>query len=790
MSIPAIPQSKPALTTLPKRRGIFDRYVSLRIKLPLIGILVLLLAILITTVINVRTTQSTLLNNMKADLNTQTDSKAEFVRSNLIWARTAAIDLAASAEVVNYDQDNILKAIQNTLVHNDQIFGSAIAYEPNQFKPNVVYWAPYYNRAPNNELKFTQLGNQEYDYFKREWYTLAKSKLAPTLSAPYFDNGGSEIWKVTWSVPFLDGTGKFKGVATADIAFSQTQNFVNQITVGKNGYAFLLDSHGKILGIGNNGGKYQVMVDSMVTAAQNSRNTGMRNLVTAMTNGETGFAKVTDPKGQPVFISYKPIGLNTGWSLGLAYPQAEFSQSISQLQATQFFYAFIVLVIFGALLYLLSLLITNPLRRLATSIGQFSPEQLSLAKNQQPESIQIHTRDELEDLSTGFRKITTDMVRRSFDFVERLAERTREIERRSNLLKAVADVGKAITSYRDLNELLQQTTYLIHENFGYYHIGIFLLDEYKEYAVLRATNSEGGHIMLEKNHKLKVGETGLVGYVTQFLKARIALDVGTDAVYFNNPDLPQTRSEMALPLVIGGQVLGALDVQSTESQAFSEEDSSTLQILAEQLAVAIQNVRLFAETEKALETSRTGYSQVSREAWSKILRSQQQIGYIATSPITMQTNTGSLEAGIAKAFETGDVIIGSDNLTISVPVKVRGLAIGAIRLKKAEISEAWTQEETNLAIALADQLSGALESARLYRESQQRGARESLVSDITARISAISSTESILRETVQELGQTLGNASVTFQLLNEFDGHVKGQNRPGTFSDSARKVSE
>jgi GAF domain-containing protein len=125
------------------------------------------------------------------------------------------------------------------------------------------------------------------------------------------------------------------------------------------------------------------------------------------------------------------------------------------------------------------------------------------------------------------------------------------------------------------------------------------------------------------------------------------------------------------------------------------------------------------------------------------------------------------------AFETSDIIIGSDNLTITVPVKVRGLAIGAIRLKKNEISDAWTQEETNLAIALSEQISGALESARLYRDSQQRAARESLVSDISARISAYSNMETIMRETVQELGQTIGNASVTFQLSENFDERQK-----------------
>ncbi|MBE0671530.1 MAG: GAF domain-containing protein [Anaerolineales bacterium] len=375
----------------------------------------------------------------------------------------------------------------------------------------------------------------------------------------------------------------------------------------------------------------------------------------------------------------------------------------------------------------------------------------------------------LVDIASNLKAIAKKHQNVLKEFKELAKKNELEMSRRNNLLKAISDVGKATTSFRNISELLQQTTQLIHTNFGHYHVGIFLLDERGEYAVLTASNSEGGLRLLEKNHQLKVGETSIVGYVTANAKARIALDVGQDATYFNNPDLPKTRSEIALPLVVGGQVLGALDVQSIEAQAFGDDDISTLQILAEQIAITIQNAKLYEETQKALESARVIYGELSREAWSKILHNQPRFGYIATQPATVETHGGAIEPSLAKAFDTGDLIIGDDGLTISVPIKIRGQVIGAIRLKKSDISEAWTQEESNLAIALSDQLSGALESARLYRESQQRAARESMVSDISTRISSVSSVDAILRETVQELGQALGNAAITFQLLDHND---------------------
>jgi GAF domain-containing protein len=452
-------------------------------------------------------------------------------------------------------------------------------------------------------------------------------------------------------------------------------------------------------------------------------------------------------------------------ALPLAVAVSDFDKKNAELNILmrnlliQLFVAVIVISLLGIAAVLLTLRPLNMLANYANELGrgnlgfQFEDKKL---------------KGELATLSSSLKSLAANAQSSIASLENRVSERTRELEHRSKMLKAVAGAGKAITSFRDLSELLQQTAYLIHENFGFYHVGIFLLDEHKEYAVLSAANSEGGHRMLEKKHQLKVGETGIVGYVAQNARARIALDVGKDAVYFDNPDLPQTRSEMALPLIVGGQVLGALDVQSTEPQAFSEEDISTLQILAEQIAIAIQNANLFNEAEKALEAARMGYAEISRGAWSKILRTQQRIGFLATPPTTVPIQSDHVESNLARAFETGDLILEGDGLTISLPVRVRGQVIGAIRLKKSEISEAWTQDETNLAVSLSDQLGGALESARLYRESQQHAARESLISDISARINTVAQTDSILRETVQELGQAIGNASVTFQLLDQF----------------------
>lgn len=175
-----------------------------------------------------------------------------------------------------------------------------------------------------------------------------------------------------------------------------------------------------------------------------------------------------------------------------------------------------------------------------------------------------------------------------------------ETKRRADQFRTVAEVGETVSGLIELDEVLNNTVNLIRDRFGFYQVSIFLVDEAKTWAVVRASTGEVGKIMVDRPHRLEVGGQSIVGYVTARARPRIALDVGQDAVHFKNPLLPDTRSEMALPLIARGMVIGALDVQSVEANAFQEEDIETLQIMANQLATAIENARLFEQTQRRL----------------------------------------------------------------------------------------------------------------------------------------------------------------------------------------------
>lgn len=178
------------------------------------------------------------------------------------------------------------------------------------------------------------------------------------------------------------------------------------------------------------------------------------------------------------------------------------------------------------------------------------------------------------------------------------AELVKSMARRTVQLHTAADVARAASSILDIEELLSQAADLIQEHFDYYYVGVFLTDESGEWAVLRAATGEMGKQMRETGHRLKVDETSMIGWCITHRQARIALDVGADAVRFANPLLPLTRSEIALPLIAHGNVIGAMTIQSEKPSAFSRVDVTALQAMADLVANAIENARLF--TERAL----------------------------------------------------------------------------------------------------------------------------------------------------------------------------------------------
>ena len=282
---------------------------------------------------------------------------------------------------------------------------------------------------------------------------------------------------------------------------------------------------------------------------------------------------------------------------------------------------------------------------------------------------------------------------------------------------------------------------MITKEFGYYYSAIYLMDESGKWVELKEATGDAGKVLKEGKHRLEVENLNIIGRSIINRQAQVAHDVGESPAQFNNPLLPYTHSEIALPLYIGDRTLGALDVHSTKETAFNEQDIETLQNMANQVAISLDNARLFQATRQNLSEMRNLQKQYLQEAW-----------------IDSNIPTGGLTMAVGESNQEN-----TENL-LEVPIALRDQVIGQLSL---EGDEALSLEEQTWINAIATQTALALENARLLDESQSMAMREKFVTEITSKIWASTTIDGVLQTTVRELGQILDATEATIEISVE-----------------------
>ena len=360
---------------------------------------------------------------------------------------------------------------------------------------------------------------------------------------------------------------------------------------------------------------------------------------------------------------------------------------------------------------------------------------------------------ELESANISLNMTQTELESRSSD----LLTANSQLENRTRKLHALAEVTRTATAIRNFEDLLSSIPGIISSRLGYHHVGIFLLDEQKQYAILRSASTEAGLRMAARGYRISVGQLGIVSSVAQTGQPRTADHLSADNSSAPEPELAETRSELALPLKSGDEIIGVLDLQSDKSGDFGEDDIATLSILADQVGIALQNALIFEESQRALREANVESLQASRRAWKGYAEAIQTKGYrydgIKSEPLRDKKQPNR------------------ENDALLVPVQLRGQTIGRLRLNAPDRSHIWTDDELLMVRATAERVALALESARLLEEAQKRATRESFLSEVAAKLSTSFQLDSILRDTVEELGQTFKNSTVTFQLVNPATAH-------------------
>ena len=470
-------------------------------------------------------------------------------------------------------------------------------------------------------------------------------------------------------------------------------------------------------------------------------------------------------------IPYMPIDQTQG-----AVSEVEVQSVRVRFILTYILFGFITLVA----AYIISGRVASPIEWMAASASQFLRIMQNVWKSLQPPD----SKNELITLGYTFSVFTQQIREEIANLEKQVKARTADLAGRTAQLETAAQVARESAAILDIDQLLSETTELISDRFGYYHVGIFLMDEAaedsraaedsqtgkddraglgsgsEEYLTLQAANSEGGQRMLARGHKLRVGQ-GIVGAVAAKNEPRIATDVGIDAAFFNNPDLPQTRSELALPLRVRSRLIGVLDVQSIESEAYKEEDVKILQILADQLALAIDNARLIKESQRTLQALEYAYGQEAKLAWERRL-AKKPLAYvynrIDVRPITVlpENQVNSQEDGKHQ---------------LAVPILIRGQALGNIILKRDRDMSPWNTEDRTLVEDAVAQIASALENARLLEEIRSRARQEQLIGQVSAQFQGSLDMDAVLRAAVRQLGQLPGVSEASIHISPETVGN-------------------
>lgn len=605
------------------------------------------------------------------------------------------------------------------------------------------------------------IGSEESD---QEYFNFPLNSQKTFVSSIQYLEENSNEGVFFFSSPVQNDMGNIIGVFRAKYRASALQELLvsEENIAGEDAFSVLFDSNHIVLAHARD--ENLIGKIAYAPSPQDIANLRKRNLIPAsletneaslnikaIEEGLNKFAKT------PFFSSSEtPIGVpvtgavaqlkNIPWLIISAQPQAVFLAPV-QTQARRSVLSALILTVLAAFSGVgLTTLLVRPISNLQDIAKSFSEGNLDVVAK-------IETEDEIGSLARTFNNLST-RLRDTFEALEdRVEERTRELEQRSAYLVGAAEVGSVAATITDIDELAIQVVELIRKQFNLYYVGLFLLDEKNEWAVLKAGTGQAGEIMLKNNHRLKVGD-GMIGWTAKHGESRIALDVGEDAVRFENPVLPETRSEGALPLRSRGRVLGAITIQSTQPAAFTPEIIATLEIMADQVAIALDNAALFAKSEAALEAERRAYGQLSQEDWLDLLQRHHLPAYISNAEDYVYTDSAQMLSQRKKIQDRS--VLEEKGLTALIPIKIRGKTLGGIRLRKSEEEGAWTKEQIELAEVLAGEVSIALESARLFDQSQRQAAQERVVGQAAARMRETLDIENVLKIAAEELHKALG----------------------------------
>lgn len=466
-------------------------------------------------------------------------------------------------------------------------------------------------------------------------------------------------------------------------------------------------------------------------------------------------------------ITDEPVVTNLGWRVIAHRARNEALAPVQAQQTTLLALALGIALVTTIIAVIVAQLLSRPITRLTAVAQQVAGGDL-LAR------AYTTSGDEIGKLAAAFNAMTDQLRETIGTLEERVADRTQQLE-------TVVEISQRLAGILDLSDLLRQVVNSTKETFNYYHVHIYLLDDKHQTLLMAEGYGEAGSQLKAQGHSILLNSPqSLVARAAREGRVIIVDDVHSHPDWLPNPLLPETRSEMVVPVKLGAEVVGVLDVQSEKVGGLTQEDEATLQALANQVAVAVRNARLFTQTQEALYEAQKLQHLYTGQAWEK-LGARHSHNYEFRQAILPPLPETPLPEAIAALQQEQTVELKSlaserngnesgleePHNALATPLKLRDQVIGVLGIHSNDLQRQWTTDEIALIEAVSEQMSLAIENARLFDETGRRAGRERMIADVTQQVWASGELERVMQTVVEQLGLKLDASKVVIRLGTE-----------------------
>lgn len=548
------------------------------------------------------------------------------------------------------------------------------------------------------------------------------------ISSVYIDQTTSEPL-ATVALPIQNFFGDFEGILVAEVNLKFMWDLVGSLHIGEAGLAYVVDKQGNLLAF------YDT---SRVLQGENLKHLDevaefIEREDSFLEEEEENAFSSTGINGAAVVSTYYPLG-TPDWAVVVELPVTEAYQTLVFNLGLSLAILLAVALLAGIAGVYVARRLAAPLRHLTATVTRIAEGEIEL-------TAPLEGPTELTFLAKAFNSMTAQLRELIGSLEQRVVDRTQRLE-------IAATLGERMSAILNVEQLLAEVVNQIKDNFNYYHAHVYLLDDKREKLVVAEGAGVAGAEMKAKGHSISLdAPTSLVARAARTTQIVKVDNVRETVDWLPNPLLPDTHSEMAVPIILEGEVVGVLDVQEDKIAGLDEGDANLLRSLANQVAVAIRNARQFTEVQTALAEARAAQGRYLEQAWEQAKSASQNASYHYHQP-----------GAVALSAES------QSQTTLEVPIRLQNQTIGVIQLHDTERSQPWSERELALVEAVTEQIAQVAENIRLFEETRERAGREQSIREITDKLRAAPNLDALLETAARELGQQLGVRHTVLEL--------------------------